>query len=86
MELSQLDKRNLEEIKMLESIEWDYETAILRTGSSFGDVALISNSLRVVTARCLTNCYFAELHKTNFDKIIQKIQQREMAKEIEFIQ
>ena len=41
MELSQLDKRNLEEIKMLESIEWDYETAILRTGSSFGDVALI---------------------------------------------
>jgi hypothetical protein len=73
-------------MKMYESIEWDYETAILRTGSSFGDVALMGAGLRNVSARCLTNCYFAELDKTSFDKIITKILQREMAKEIEFIQ
>ena len=74
MQLSKLEKEKLDEIKMYESLEWDYETAVLRTGSSFGDAALMEAGLRVVTARCLTNCYFAELDKVNFDKIIQKIQ------------
>ena len=74
MKLSDLDKSRLDEIRMYESIEWDFETAVLRTGSSFGDVALLSAGTRSVTARCLTNCYFATLDKTSFDKIIWKIQ------------
>lgn len=70
MQISEEDKAILEEIKMYESIEWDYETAVLRTGSSFGDVALLSAGSRTISARCLTNCYFATLDKISFDKII----------------
>jgi len=40
-------------------MDWDYDTAILATGSSFGEIALLGDGYRVATAKCLTNCYMA---------------------------
>ncbi|CAI2382334.1 unnamed protein product [Moneuplotes crassus] len=53
------------------------QVAILKSGSSFGELALISLKPRSATIRCLTNCKFAVLAKKYFtikeDKISEKV-------------
>ena len=61
MELSQEDKLRLEELEFLQNYDWDFECGILRTGSSFGEQALIGNGHRQVTVKCYSDCYLAEL-------------------------
>ena len=63
MELSQEDVIKLDEIEFLTKYQWDFECGILRTGSSFGEQALLGSGHRLVTVKCYSDCYLAELDK-----------------------
>ena len=42
------------------------EVAILNHGSSFGELALISNKPRAATIKCITDTHFLVLHKQDY--------------------
>ena len=46
------------------------EVAKLKTGSSFGELALINNEPRKATIMCLTDCFFAVLEKEDYVKVL----------------
>ena len=77
MNLTKLEKENLEKIKSYEKLKWEIEIAILQTGASFGELALINNEPRKATIMCLNECYFAVLEKQDYNKVLLKFQQKE---------
>lgn len=48
--------------------------AVLDEGSSFGELALISDKSRQATIQCLTDCDFAVLKKDDFGRVLKKIE------------
>ena len=56
----------------------------MQTGASFGELALIMNEPRKATVMCLTDCYFAVLEKQEYSKVLQRIQQKDHHKKLEF--
>lgn len=56
MNLSKLDKKNLEKLEKYEQFKWDIEVATMRTGASFGELALISDDTRKATITCIQEC------------------------------
>ena len=46
----------------------------LGSGKSFGEKALITNSLRAATVICSKNCHFAVMSKNDYDKVLRKIE------------
>ena len=73
MNLTNLEKENLDKIQYYEKLEWEIEIAQLSTGSSFGELALINNEPRKATIICLTDCFFAVLDKHDYNKVLQKM-------------
>lgn len=86
MQLSQEDVIKLEEIQFFQNYPWDYECGILRSGSSFGEQALIGNGLRPVSVKCYSDCHLAELDKREFHRVLNKIELRNLNLQIEFLQ
>lgn len=66
LEISSSDQQKLNQLKFLETLDWDYECAVLKSGSSAGEQALLGYGIRLVTLKCQTNCYLAELHRDDF--------------------
>lgn len=60
------------------------EVATLKGGSSFGELALISSKPRAATIRAKTRSYFAVLGKADYQKVLLKIQEKELNKKIDF--
>ena len=52
------------------------EVAILPTGESFGELALISNKPRAATIRAKEDCHFAVLEKSDYQKVYGVIQEK----------
>lgn len=46
MNLTKLEKENLDQIENYEKMQWMMEVSKLQTGSSFGELALINNEPR----------------------------------------
>lgn len=46
----------------------------LGSGKSFGEKALIMNSLRAANVCCTQNCHFAVINKNDYDKVLRKIE------------
>ena len=78
MDMSELDILKLKQLKFFDkTFEWDYECAILASQSSFGEQAfLIGGGIRLVSIKCYTSCYLAELDRVDFEKVIKKIKKR----------
>ena len=64
--LTKDEQQKLNQLKWFDNFEWDYECGVLRSGSSFGELALLGNGLRLVTIKCQTTCYIAELDRKDF--------------------
>lgn len=61
------------------------ETSVLRNGKAFGELALIKNKPRAATIKCIDDCHFAVMSKADYEKVLQKIEQKNMNKIIEFL-
>eukprot|EP00347_Sterkiella_histriomuscorum_P002457 403368072 len=61
------------------------EMAVLKSGQSFGELALIQNKPRSATILCLTDCYLATLNKQSFNQAISKGMQKALSDNIEFL-
>jgi cAMP-dependent protein kinase regulator/cGMP-dependent protein kinase 2 len=55
-------------------------------GKSFGEKALINNSLRAATVVCTRSCHFAVLNKLEYDKVLRKIELKNQNKLVSFLQ
>lgn len=62
-------------------------TELLKMGSgkSFGEKALISESVRAATIVCTKNCYFAVMLKADYEKVLKKIELKSQHKMITFL-
>ena len=85
MDLSNQDKINLKNLKMLEETEWFVEVNVLSSGKDFGELALINKEPRAATIKCLTNCYLAVLEEDDYQRVLKKAHQRAETKKIEFL-
>jgi CRP-like cAMP-binding protein len=50
------------------------EVIQLRTGKSFGEIALIKNKPRQATIQCIEDCHFATMSQSDYEKILVKIE------------
>lgn len=57
----------------------------LDDGSCFGEQALINNSARAATIRCMEKCHFGVLTKAAYQKSIGKILKKQMETQINFL-
>jgi iron only hydrogenase large subunit-like protein len=57
----------------------------LGTGKSFGEKALITNSLRAANVCCTQNSHFAVMNKNDYDKVLRKIELKNQNKIIAFL-
>lgn len=73
--------QELEEVmKEADSIE----LTRLDDGDSFGELALIEDKPRAATIKCLTNCTFATMSRTDYEKTLKAIENRNTNKVIDF--
>lgn len=56
----------------------------MHQGQSFGELALINHDKRSATIKCITDCLFAVINKVEYDKILKKIDSREISRKIDF--
>lgn len=70
MNLTKLEKENLDQIVAYEKMQWMTEVAKLKTGQSFGELALINNEPRKATIMCLNDCYLAVLEQKDYSKVL----------------
>ena len=80
-------KFNIDEItQFLETIPEYVELQKLGPGKSFGEKALINNSLRAATIVCTRPCHFAVMIKADYDKVLRKIELKNQNKMVHFLQ
>lgn len=60
------------------------EVAHLGAGQSFGELALINGEPRSATIKCNSECLFATINKDEYERVLKKIETREIAKKMEF--
>lgn len=58
---------------------------MLGKGASFGEYALLSNSRRAGTVKCLKDCHFAVLGKYEYQKTFGKLQEEKMDQKIDLL-
>ena len=78
----------LEQIKRLKQSEEQallIEVVQLNSGKSFGELALIKNKPRAATIKCITDCHFAVMSKIDYQKVLQRIEQKNLNKIVEFL-
>lgn len=78
MNLSSVVRKKLREYKYFEKFDWGFECGILKSGSSFGEQAMIGDGKRLVTVKAKTDCFLAELDKEDFKKVLKKIEAKKM--------
>ena len=65
-------------------MEWLTEVITLVEGQSFGELALLNNAPRAATVQCVTDCLFAVINKNEYDKVLKKIDNKEISMKIDF--
>lgn len=51
-----------------------HEIVCLKTGKSFGELALIKHKPRAATIKCVTDCHFAVMSKQDYKKVLSRIE------------
>ncbi|OMJ77413.1 hypothetical protein SteCoe_23015 [Stentor coeruleus] len=69
----------------VENCEIFTSVAVLSTGNSFGDLALLKDHPRNATVTCLTDCHFAVLVKEDYLRILGKIADKKISDFVEFL-
>ena len=64
-------------MERFERIEWFSEIKKLLPGQSFGELALINDAPRSATVTTTIDCEFAILIKSDYDKVIRKVEARQ---------
>jgi CRP-like cAMP-binding protein len=59
---------------------------VLKAGDSFGELALISNKPRAATIYAREDCHFAVLSRTDYLRILSKIQDIQLTERVELLQ
>ena len=54
---------NYQDFLTLSKIQWWVKVASLKSGDTFGELALINNDKRNATLKCITDCVFATIDK-----------------------
>ena len=49
----------------------------MKSGQSFGELALINDAPRSATVTAIDNCEFAILHRNDYDKMIKRVENRQ---------
>lgn len=62
------------------------EVRQLLSGESFGELALITNNTRAATVICKSDCHFAVLEKSDYLRILGKLEQQKLEDVVEFLQ
>ena len=68
--LTEDDIKKLIQLKKYNRFTWFVEVLTLREGNSFGELALINNKPRAATITTMSNCCFALLGRTEYQKIL----------------
>lgn len=61
------------------------EVAVLCSGKTFGELALIRNKPRAATVRCIEDCHFATLDKNDYEISLAKISRKNLNKMLDFM-
>ncbi len=56
--------------------ELETEVSVIKTGSSFGELALLKNKLRAATIRCKEPSHFAVIERKDYKKVLLRIEQK----------
>lgn len=62
------------------------EAVQLKNGKSFGELALINNKPRAATVKCLTDCHFAVLSKSDFEILLKKLEVKREKRFVDFLE
>ena len=84
MKQTKKEIENLEEIETFENYEWFVEVVRLNEGKTFGELALIKNDPRAANIFSLTECYFATLNKTEYEKVLKRSENKQISSKIDF--
>lgn len=84
VDLSKDERSKLAKIKKYEKYMWLVNVKTMKSGDSFGELALVNNSPRAATIKCETDCSFAVIHKPDYDNFIKKLHNKMTQKDINF--
>lgn len=65
-------------------MKWFIDVSVLNAGQSFGELALINNEKRQATIKCDKDCLFAVINQAEYEKVLKKIDSRDISKKIDF--
>ena len=84
--LSEVEKKKYSRIcKALQNEpKWFIPAVQLQSGQSFGELALLNNSARAATIKCLEECFFAVIDRKNYEKVLGQAEQRRMLRKMDF--
>lgn len=74
--MTKVEKINLAKLEQYEKYEWFVEVTQLQEGQSFGELALLNDAPRAATIFCLSNCYFATLDKSEYLRVLRRIDKK----------
>ena len=84
MAISEEDKCKLVKLEKYNKYQWLVESAILTTGASFGEHALMYDEPRNASIQCLSKCHFAVLDKEDYKRLIRKLEVKQINLKAEF--
>ena len=80
MDLSKEELNDLSTLERYQKQKWFIDSFCLKTGHSFGELALLNGSPRVATIKCLSPVYLASLEQEDFQKILKRKEQKSQLK------
>ncbi|CDW72825.1 UNKNOWN [Stylonychia lemnae] len=86
-----LDEKKAFLLTQMEELKQRIETTLyvdvvqLNTGKSFGELALTKNKPRAATIKCSSECHLAIMSKADYDKVLLRIEQKNLNKILEFL-
>lgn len=78
MRLSGDEKHYLDKIEEYEQMAWFIDVVKMPSGKNFGELALINDAPRAATVQCVTNCFFATLGRSDYEKILRRKEVKKM--------
>ena len=89
MELTELERSNLNQLRRFSQFDWYIEATKLSRGAVFGELALEMDKKeslkRKATVKTMTKCELAILKRSDFLKVIKKIEVREINNRANFL-
>lgn len=89
MQLTELERTNLNQLRRFSQFDWYIEATKLTRGAFFGELALETDKReslkRKATVKTMTKCELAVLKRSDFLKVIRKLEAREINNRANFL-